>query len=277
VDMVETGNSVPDDKQIDLTDSGIAMVIAIANNATNKSYLQGIANFVEMLHQPDRNAGRFVRGFVSSFVPNVARDVANLKSTLIDGDETMKEIRSTVDAIMAKTPGLSDNLEKKRNALGEPIKRITALGTDSVSPWLDPLVPISSRSGKDFLLREMANLDYGFSSPSSRRNGYDMVDIKSASGQSAYDRWLENSSTLKIGGKTLRKSLEEVISSPRYQELSKFSQTGDPSPRTQAVKTLIDRYRRSAFTQTLREIPELNNMEKAYLTNQAAQRAGIRL
>lgn len=267
----------PEDKQTDLAELGKGVLIALANNFTNKSYLQGVGNFVELLNQPDRHAGSFTKAFVSSFVPNVARDVANLKSDLIDGDETLKEVRDTLDAVMSKIPGLSDNLESKRNAFGEKIKRITPLGQDTLGPLLSFATPISSRTSKDRLLQEMANLDYGFSSPPSRRNGYDLVDIRSSSGQSAYDRWLENSGSLQLGGKTLRQALEQLVQSEHYGRLSPYNQSDQPSPRIQAVRTIVDRYRRFAFNKTQQEIPELAAAERDFQVRRLALRAGVTL
>lgn len=267
----------PEDKQHDLGEIGMGVVAALANNFTNKSYLQGVANFVDLLKDPKKEGANTVRSFVSSFVPNLSRDVANLGSDLAVGDETQKEIRTTLDAIMSKILGLSEILEPQRNAFGEKIRRFTPMGQDTLGAVAAFANPITTRTAKDALLTEMSSLNYGFSRPPSSRNGYDMVDIKTRGGQSAYDRWLENSGEIKINGKTMRQALETLVQSDQYQSLSNYNLSDQQSPRIGAVKQVIDRYRRNAFNKTLSESPDLSFAERTFQARKAMARAGIQL
>ncbi len=114
-------------------------------------------------------------------------------------------------------------------------------------------------------------MESGLSVPGSKRGGYDMFDIKAASGQSSYDRWMENSGTIKLGGKTLRQALEQVIASPTYQAMSSEAMNGIPSARANTLQTYLERYRRAAMLKTQREIPELNQAEMASRLARARQ------
>lgn len=277
-DIQDATRYLPDDKQEDLNELGMGLLVSLANNLTNKTYLQGVSNLVQALSDPGARLERSAQAFVSSFMPNLLRDVGDTLNEAIEGDTAVKEIRSVTDAVLNKIPYFSETrLDPRRNALGEPIKKIQALGRDTLGALAAYPVPISARSSSDPLLQEMANLEYGFSNPSSQRNGYDMAEIMLPNNRSAHDRWLENSSRVRIGGKTLRETLENLIKTPGYQALSNFNVSDQKSPRVEVVNSIIQRYRRAAFEQTMQEVPELRAAELNFRARKLAARSGIEL
>jgi SOS-response transcriptional repressor LexA len=72
---------------------------------------------------------------------------------------------------------------------------------------------------------------------------------------------LELSSTTKIGGKTMRQSLREMVKDKGYQALPKESadDLGELSPRIKAVQRLVRAYRRKGRYEMLEEFPELKD------------------
>jgi hypothetical protein len=272
-DMTHATDFMPEDKQDHLTEVGMGVIVALTNNFTNKSFLQGLSNFFDLMHSPDRAVKTVSQSFLSSFVPNIAKDIANASNDIYQGDETTQEVRSILDAVMAKVPGLSATLESERNVLGEKVKRITSAGS-AISPLANLFVPVATRKGGDPVLEEMANRHYGWSRPPSIHNGADLVDFKNAQGQSAYDRWLEKSGTVKINGLTLRQALDGLIKSPRYLALSPHDSSDLQSPRINALKTLINRYRASAYSGILNEYPDLAAQDRQYNLNKIALRQG---
>lgn len=269
-DLVHLTAYLPEDKKGDVTEMMGGLLQAASNNFVNKTYLQGIANFMEVL-TGQTPAAKYLTSFGSSFVPNLAKDAAGLVSDLAGEDEALKDVRGVIDAFMAKIPGLSLKLEPARNALGEEVKRTTSLGS-SVSPLANLFVPLASSQREDPVTAELAATQYGWQPPPSKRPGYDMLDITDASGRTAYDRFGENLGSMKLGGATLRQSLQQLIDSPRYKAMSPINLSDFNSPRVVALQARISRFRRAAFDKTQREIPALNQAE----LNARMARAGAR-
>ncbi len=265
-DVSQSLEDAPDDRVPELGDVAMGVCVALAANLTNKSYAKGLADFTQAITSPSEYMEDFLGSIATRFVPNILRDV----ETAID--PTFHEIRGVHDAMIAKIPWMANELEPRRNILGEPIQRAKKLGEDALGSWVAPFSIMQVGKGSDALKSELASMEYAFSVPGSKRGGYDMFDIKASNGQSSYDRWMENSGTIRLGGKNLRQMLELTIASPGYQRLSADSLDGEPSARASRLKTIIERYRRSAMLQTQREIPELNQAELGYRLERARMR-----
>lgn len=110
------------------------------------------------------------------------------------------------------------------------------------------------------VLEEIARLSYGFGMPSETMSKVDLGLMKTPDGQNAYDRYLELSGSLKLGGKNLSESVEQLIKSDVYKKLPEPIGDRDMdsyNPRIVAISRIIRNYRRAAKAQLLREIPEL--------------------
>jgi hypothetical protein len=265
-DLAETGRDISALESKDssaLIEHGLqSFIISLTRNITNKSYLAGIQNFTDALSDPDRYIQRFGKNFTSSFVPNILSQMA-------DRDEqVMKESRSITDAVKRKI-GLRGSLDAKRNILGEEIMSETLFS----SPF-EALNPIAISTKKDdVVLQEMASLNHAFRIPPPSLKGMiDMLDYENEKGQSAYDRQAELLKTVKIGGSSLRKTLERLIKSKAYQSLPIESEPGLPSPRIEKITNILTRFRGEAKRQMLLEFPEL---AKKY-ANLTYARAGLR-
>jgi hypothetical protein len=106
---------------------------------------------------------------------------------------------------------------------------------------------------------EMINLQHGFTLPSVIQDGgINLAEITNAKGQSAYDRWLELQSQVRINGLTLRQNLEKVVRSPQYKKLSDQVLEDFDSPRTKALQRVISGYRAFAKEALLKEFSTLN-------------------
>lgn len=247
------------------------MAVAMANNFTNKSYLTGISNFVEMLQAPDRKWEVFSQRFASSFVPNIAG-----QAVLAGGDDNVRDVRSISDAFAAKLPGVSQTLPPQRNVLGEPIARVKGIGADAIGRWTDWFNPIAYREVSDDLVkREMATPDlrHGFTPPKRIQNGVDLSDVK-VGNTTAYDRWGELQGTIRVGGMTLKDALRKKILSPAYQRMSQLSEDGLESPRITELNRIINEFRQRAYLQLLKESPELNASDREYIRQKRQARVG---
>mgnify|MGYP003131810334 CR=1 FL=1 len=256
-DMYEVGRFAHADQQPEAEDIGMAMVIALANNATNKTYMTGIRNLVEGATDPERNMARVLRGYASAAIP---RGLSDVGKWLAGEDEVMKDVRTAVDALRNRVPYLGDDIDPLRNFMGEPIRRTNQLGADTIGSVANLFVPIAYRETKDNLIGiELATLKHGFSPPRRKMLGIDLGEVRSARGQSAYDRMLELRGEIMIRGEDLRAALRKLINSPEYQRMPLESTLEEPSPRIDQINRVVNRYHRKAATQMKKEFPDLAN------------------
>jgi len=224
-----------------------AASISLSRNVTEKSYLAGLKFLTDAISEPDRKMERAIRNIAGGFVPNVL-----YQGQSVMGDTTPKEVRSLSDAFMKKLPMGNDNLDPKRNILGE------ALIMEQI-PFIGPFNPsaLSTRDG-DIVFEELAALEHGFTQTSTMLDrSIDMTEFVNDKGQTAYDRRLELLGETKIRNKTLRQELEKLISSRRYQRLSPLSDGGLKSPRVQLINQVLSRYRSRSLSLMMEEFPEI--------------------
>ena len=233
------------------------MALALSNNVTNKSYVQGIDNLFKVLKDPLRNTERFIGSIAGGFVPNFVNQTMNTQD-----DRPLREVRSIMDYMIKRTPGLESKLPPRRNFLGE-VETMSSTGGPMGIGILNPLY--MKDATKNIVDYEFANLGAGFGKPSSfLRPGVEELDMKdhynAETGQQSYDRMLELIGTKKLRGKTLRERLKGLFENERYQNMPDNSMkdvTGAESPKVKVIRKLIGAYRLAARDQTLRENPEL--------------------
>lgn len=243
-----------------------AVVLAIARNITNKTYLTGITNVTNALSNPEQFGPTLVNQYVSSLVPfSAALDQS--KSTVAD-DAVLRDARNMVDAIYAKIPFLAEEVTPQRNVLGEAMTKPTALGPDIFSPITYTQVT------DDVILAEFGLLGHGFTPPKANKGAIDLTQFKTAGGQEAYDRWLELHGTVKIKGQNLRQALLKTIKSRDYQKLNPATTDEYDSPRVRVLRGIISKYRSAAYAQLLKESPDLKKADRLDFANKQALRMG---
>ncbi len=240
-----------------------ALMLALTRNATNKSYLAGIQMWADALGDPDRYVEKLGRNYAGSFVPNLISQMSDYDT------QAIKEARSVAD-VMKKKLGLRGSLDTKRNVLGEEYQAEQWMGTGFINP-----IQLSTKKD-DPILNEMASLNHAFRQPRPELGGQiDLLEYENDKGQSAHDRRLELLKTVKIGGLTLRQSLNKLIKSRAYQNLSPESEPGLPSPRIGKINSLLTKYRKAALRSTLREYPELDRQYANLTRAKAGFRTGM--
>lgn len=254
-------------KYYDLSDSAAESLftmssVAFMNNITAQSFVDGIDNLFKVVRDPVTYGPRFVGSIGGGFVPNIVNFTQNLGE-----DKMLRETRTIFDHVLTRVPSGSSNLPPRRNFLGEA--QIIDMGL----PVLGAFNPFYTSNVKSTPVdNEISRLLHGFSMPESKIGGAQNLDLKSmqtSTGQDAYDRYLELSGSMKIGGKTLRENLNSLVESPSYKLLPEddvADETGMRSPRVRAMSKLIRFYRLSARQQLYGEIPQL---QQAVSNNQA--------
>jgi len=242
-----------------------ASMLTMTRNATNKSYLAGIDKFFSFIFDPEStSAGKYLGGVAGGFVPNILN-----QGQSIAGDQELKETRSFMDVIAKRIPGVAMDL--KRNPLGEPVVQEYFEGAAGI---INPLNPIMWGSKKDDpVLTELANVAHGFSAPSAKLEGLiDLTNYDGPNDRSAYDRWLELHSKVKINNLTLRQALTKLINSKQYKALDPQSFSGLPSPRVDYLRRVIGRYRQKAKLEMLKEFPEIMRLQQEVRRGKRTQR-----
>jgi hypothetical protein len=243
-----------------------ALAVAFSKNITNKSYLAGIEQITDAFSQPERFVPRLFQNRLGSYIPS-----AISQATGGFGDDPyMREARGWFDAVLRRVPGASGFVDPSRNILGEKIERT------GVAPGVDYVNPIVVSSNKnDAVMNEIASVQHGFTQPRVIQDGgIDFSEYKNSNGQTAYDRWLEATSEVRINGKTLRQSLERLIKSRQYQSLSAELLEDFDSPRTREIRKVISAYRAVAKEKILREFSDLNRQTDASTRVKLALRRG---
>lgn len=239
-------------------------MIATVKQLGSKSYLQGLTEFLDALNNPDRNTEKLAKSLAASFAPNV---IAKMND-----DPYQREARTVMEAVRRKIPGFSQELDPVRNILGEPVTPPPTYGPG----WLSPIVagvhtgkeqPTTKEwkaSPREDVKDEMARLaligDKGFFHPPTTKDGVDLLDYRSpVTGKTAYDRWLELTGTVKMGGMNVHEMLAGEIASRPYQDMMTDGDEEEDldGSRIGYIKTILGGFRMLALEELKKEMPNL--------------------
>lgn len=221
----------------------LGITVALARNVTNKTYMTGVADAINAIGRPKQYMENWWKRRAGSYVPNFFNQT--------NPDPYLREVRTMVDALKAKTPGFSRDLPPRRNIFGEPLPYDAAVGPDFISPFA------YSKSLNDSVREELASLEAGFGHPAQEQGNVDFTEFTNSKGQDAYDRWLELHGTVKVGGRTMQENLERVIEGNRYQRYRSDTDEGLDA-KTSEIRRWIGRHRKMAERHVREEYPELD-------------------
>lgn len=241
----------------------VAAVASWAANMTNKTYLSGLASLFEAMADPDQFSEGMIQRLTGSVVP---AGVANVTRQM---DPYRREVYSMLDAIKARTPGLSKDLPARLNVWGEPISYESGFGTA-----YDALSPIYTRTSKNEpidaeLIKQEANLTMP-----RRRTSFNGATVDLGQHPQAYARYVALAGNeLKhpawgVGAKDL---LNQIITGQHPLSAVYSMRTDGPDGgKVVMIKDIMRQYQDLARQQVLQEFPEI--AEKVGVT-QERQRA----
>ena len=248
-------------------DAFSATALSVFKNITNKTYLRGISDALDLLASPTENKfSKFFGGVVANTIPYASLRNQGIPG-IIEPDQTAYETRSFMDRILSRT-GLGEKyLEPKRDLLtGEPIEKtpnalyINADGIASFSFWFQgPSLVGRKVDVKDNpILLEISRLRIPLEEPSKVK--YKIVDFTQIfnkdNKQSAYDYWTENIGKIEdSAGDTLMQKLEKEINSRDY----KLRQEGNVSVdggKELTLKIIYNGYKQLAYYDMLKKYPQ---------------------
>ena len=232
-------------------------------NLANKTYLTGVTRLSDAITKPETAGSSYMRSTAGSFVPNFLTQMNR------SFEDENKDIKNWIDTFRSRLPGFSEGVAPRRNMFGEPVIKQGAIGPDFMSPF------DYSHTTSDALKLELAQIGHPFSSPRSLKNGVELREHIDSSGQSAYDRWLELHGSVKINGQSMRQAITRLLKSRNYKRLPYEAIEGlENSPRVREINKILSKYRAKAFSQMLREFPDVRQRDGINLLIKQARRTG---
>jgi hypothetical protein len=239
-----------DDPNVEkLTAAGIA---TLANNITSKTYFEGLSRFFETISDPRSNAESMLKSLAGSTVPAGIGAAAGLQ------DPYSRATYSMMDAVKARTPGVSDTLPPQRNLWGEAVRHDSGLG----KPY-DALVPFASRQPKSEPIdQEILKQGMHFSLPPTKTsiNG---VTVDLSKDPKLYSRYVQlagneiKSPAWGMGAKDLLNSI--VTGNHPLSAIYNMKSDGPDGGKYVMLRGLLEEYRKQAKNQLLDESDDLKD------------------
>jgi hypothetical protein len=194
--------------------AGATLQHAITQNILDESFMRGPSDLIEAVDNPGRYGQAYIRNLASSFMP-----FSSLSSQLARmSDPYSREARSVMDAIKAKTPGMSETLLPRRNIWGEPMPNYGALG-GMTSVYMQPV-------SRDPVNLALWNLGINVGQPDRSVRGVRLSDQQ-------YDYYQMTA------GRMAHSRLETIVTSPDWQ-------TWSPEAQHNVVQEVVSQSRETA-------------------------------
>jgi hypothetical protein len=283
-DLIENFGNLNDQQNENITS---AAILTVMKNLTNKTYLRGISDALELLSDPTENkVTRFFGNVAGNYIP-----FASLRRQGVPGilapDDTAYETRDFVDEVLKNTP-FTESLDPRVDILtGDPITKnpsslyLNADGIASYSFWFQgpSLVGRKSDVKTDSVTFEIASLRIPLENP--QKIKFKTVDLtqekKTPDGKSAYQFLLENTGKVKFKGKNLKETLAELFTTDEYKYASVGDVTDDGG-KEYLIKQIFNGFKKVAYDQMLKEYPEtakkIENARKRKFETRAAKGDG---
>lgn len=260
VEILSSDQFDADDK--DVEDVVTAASAAIAMQITAPSFMQGLTGMVSFMEDPTRHGESFMERTAGIVVPNALREVA------IAMDPTLREVDGMIQAIMAKTPGLSDNLPPNTDRWGTDLTRESGIGKayDALSPFQ------VVKTNPTPIDRELERLDLGLAKPM-KKQYFDGIPVNMKLHPKEYTRLVKlagNEMTATVHGNPIRTGAYESQGGGLRDELSAivekrhpFSEKyfeaddGPDGGKAQLLQDIVQAFREEAKFHVVMESPAL--------------------
>ena len=250
-DLGETlANSADGVNDTDLEELVITATFSGASNMVSKTYLSGLTSFFEMMGDPDRYSESWLKRMAGSLIPAGAAQAAR------GIDPTMREAQTMLEAIQARTPGLSDSLPAVRDLWGRPVSYKSGLG------WAyDAFLPVASSQYKpEPIDQEIMRLGVTVNKPS-KRIQIDGVSIDLDKYEGAYSRFCElagNGYKAPAWNMGAMDYLNAVVKGKHaMSQVYNLYGDGPDGGKADFIKDTVNKFRAWAKDQLLDEFPDL--------------------
>lgn len=227
-DFAEAGQwATPQERQSIATN----LALSAAESASNRTWMSGVADFFDALHDPKHNAAPFFRRQVAGLVPS------GLGQATAYTDPYLRSAKTTLQAVRARVPFLSNSLPVQRDVWGDPIRRDQAIGPDIVSPF---------RYGQvthDPLSNELVRLGVPLEKP--------QQFITDENGQRVQLSPQQYDDFVQLAGHPAKLAIAQEMASPQWRQMS------DDDKRAE-VKSILSDMRDAARDELRDRYPELS-------------------
>ena len=267
-DLKENLININDQQKEDIFSSA---ALTVFRNASNKTYLRGLSDAMELIANPTENSfSKFFGGVVGNAIPYASLRNQGIPG-ILDPETEAWETRGFLDRIIARS-GLGEKyLEPRRDILtGEPIEKTPSSlylnpdGVASFSFWFQgPSLVGRKIDVKDNPVAfEIARLRVPLGEPQKiKYKTIDLTEYKKGD-QSAYDYMMENIGKVKIEGKTLTEYLQKTFDSNNYQSLQEGDTENDGGKEVY-IKKIFKGFKDKAYYEMLKEYPEVKDAIEA--------------
>lgn len=242
-DSVEVFKYAPDDSESDVL--AAAAVAAVMDNLGSKTYTQGIATVAQAFADPERYGPGLVQSLSGSLVPSVINTIEQavdptirVRRTDPNDSQAKRTFDMILNAIRARTPGLSDSLPPARNFWGEEVTAYEGGGWNVINPF----APRGAKASP--VDEEILRLKLPLSMPDRKVKG-----VKTSPEQ--YDLLVRAMNGVKVKyqddagqevNRTMREAMEWLVSSPTYR-------AARDSMKVKMLKSVRDRHLDAASAQ----------------------------
>jgi hypothetical protein len=234
---------------------GLSMMV---KNLSSKTYLRGLVEAMNAITGDDDARNNWIERTMASALPFSALS-GQIRNAL---DPEYKEMQGILDTMKNKIPGLSSTLPAKYSWLTGEVQTMPDNAFILPTPW--------RKDKDDLVLSEMARLDYGFAAPPKKLDGVELTTEQISEFNRLHGQ-------IKIGGKTLKDRLKQVMESNAYdinRERYPDSPDGLSSKRLNLVLDTVTRYRTAAKRELLKQNPDLAGQIAQMRLNARLARSG---
>ncbi|WOZ55770.1 internal virion protein D [Pelagibacter phage HTVC041P] len=232
-----------------------AMGSSVTRNLVSKTYLKGLADFMEVITDDDPSKwGRYAKSKTGSFIPNIYTKFIN--------DPFYRDTRSILDEVKKRsgTAEVEFKYDFRGNALriqGDENKRL-------INGVFNPFGETTEKN--DPVAKEIFRL--GVNMPSmkmSLRGDVDLTLFVNDKGQTAYNRQQELLRKIRINGKSLDQRLQIAITSSGYKKLSDPRQfdklNKDIGGKAKLLRSIIKDYHTEVEELLIKEAQQFKSVE----------------
>jgi hypothetical protein len=215
--------------------AALALFPALQRNLTNKTFLKGITDFVEMYNDSGRFFQSWLQSTLGSAIPTGVAAAARAY------DPTMRSPQGVVEGMQARIPGQSENVPPLRDIWGQPAVRVGSFGEILLSPLRRTVDPNDYPTQELLRLQPIAEATGIPMLPGSPAKALQIKGQKMEMTREEYDAYVETS------GGLARRLWETVVSNKGYQEMP-------DGEKAQMANKVFDKARDAARKLTLVQI-----------------------
>lgn len=229
---------------VDEADKIATLVIAsISHNLLSKTYLRGMADTVNAMTDPERYGERWVKSLVTGALTPVF-----LSYTAKAADPQLREAETILEALKARIPGMSQQLEPRLDVFGRPVTSEGSAGYRFFSP------AYQKKDVKDPVANELLRLDVSVPSVGKKMMGVDLTTT-------------QRNQLKKILGASVYGGVQRVINAPGYKRLP------DPA-KAYVLDRVVSGIRRYGRLYWQMQHPEVMRLAKQIKAQEYLERGG---